>query len=116
MMKLNLGKLNHMKYVILIFVVFQLFACAKQPLATETVEPIIVATKTQFSPTQTATTTPIVIPDFDELPSWMRIPESTVLAALITDDLKGIRNVAFFNAATGEKYEMSMPKDVRGFF
>ncbi len=118
-----------MKNAIIVFVAFLLVSCSGATLQTptspvetetlvtaETVEPIIVATKTQLLPAKTATATPPVVPAFEDLPPWLVTPDPNVLAALITDDLRWIRNVAFFNVATGEKYEISMPKHVSGFF
>ena len=118
-----------MKYVVMVLVAFLLGSCFGTayetpsghietgfPTATETTAPIIVATETQLPPTETATATPVAVQALNDLPAWMKNPDSTVLAALITDDLTRIRKVAFYNAATGEKYEISMSKDVRGFF
>lgn len=84
--------------------------------ATESVETVIVATKTPLPSTQTPEVTPTFIPPLNNLPSWLKDSNPNVLAALITDDLKRIRDVAFFNVATGERYEIPMLKDTSGFF
>jgi hypothetical protein len=58
--------------------------------ATESVETVIVATKTPLPPTQTPEITPIFIPHLNNLPSWLKDSNLNVLSALITDDLKRI--------------------------
>ncbi len=64
------------------------------------------------SPTNTAETT---LPAYS-LPVWMSDPTINILAALITDDYKRTRKISFYNAATGEKYDIPMPKDTSGYF
>ena len=86
------------------------------PTATEAIEPVEVTTKTSLPRTKTPEATPIVVPPIDDLPAWLKDSSPNVLAALITDDLKGIRDVAFFNVATGERYAIPMPKGTSGFF
>lgn len=80
---------------------------AANPTKTETVAPAVA--------TKTPEVTPVVIPSLDDLPTWLKDASPNVLAALITDDPKRIRDVHFFNA-TGERYAIPMPKDTRGFF
>ena len=118
-----------MKYMKLGLIAFFLVSCsgtsyqtpssgpieAAIPTATESFEPAV-ATKTPLPYTQTPDFTPVLIPSLDDLPSWLKDSSPNVLAALITDDLQRIRDVAFFNAATRERYEIPMPKDTKGFF
>jgi len=119
-----------MKYTLVGLVIILLVSCSgtanqtpsSSPIetamltATEPVETVMVATKTPLPHTQTPEATLVVIPSLHDLPSWLKDSNPNVLAALITDDLKRIRDVAFFNAATGERYEIPMPKDTSGFF
>lgn len=65
-----------------------------------------------ISPTNTEETT---LPAYS-LPVWMGDPAINILAALITDDYKRTRKISFYNAETGEKYDIPMPKDTSGYF
>lgn len=81
-----------------------------QTLATKTVSTgTLVVT---VSPTTTAKPT---LPSYS-LPTWMSNASTNILAALITDDTKDALKISFYNAATGEKYEIMIPGNVRGFF
>ncbi len=51
-----------------------------------------------------------------DLPVWISDPNTTIITALITDDIKKIRHLLFVNSTTGEKYEMQVPQKVGGFF
>jgi hypothetical protein len=46
----------------------------------------------------------------------MRSPSTNILAAFITDDSTNSPRISFYNAASGEKYDLSIPDDVRGYF
>ena len=130
MMKINEFGSRFMKYTLIVLAVILLVSCSgttnqspsRSPIetavltSTEPVETVIVATKTPLPSTRTPEVTLTVMPSLSNLPSWLKDSNPNVLAALITDDLKRIRDVAFFNAATGERYEIPMPKDTSGFF
>jgi len=119
-----------MKYTLVALAVIVLVSCSgtanqtpsSSPIetailtVTEQLETVTVVTKTSLPHTQTPEVIPTVIPSLNDLPSWLKDSNPNVLAALITDDPKRIRDVAFFNAATGERYEIPMPKDTSGFF
>lgn len=66
------------------------------------------------NPIPSATLEPLL--DTYDLPVWMKNPETIIAAALITNDIESIRKVAFFNATTGENYEIVMTKSVSGYF
>ena len=85
------------------------------PTGTETAEKASAPTVTP-SYTNPPEVRPSIIPTIYELPSWLTHSTANVLAALITDDFKGIRSVAFFNAETAERFEIPMPKETSGFF
>ena len=70
----------------------------------------------QKAPTATAVSTTIPTSTVYDFPSWMSHPDTVMLAALIRDDTEGTRKINFFNAATGEKFEMSPSIDFGGFF
>jgi len=86
------------------------------PTRTEAVETATVATDTPLPYTETPEARPSVIPTIYDLPAWLTSLNANVLAALITDNFKGIRNIAFFNAGTAERFEIPMPQDTMGFF
>jgi hypothetical protein len=69
-----------------------------------------------IKPTPIPENTPIPLSDHYDLPIWMKYPETNIVAALITNDLEKNRKIAFFNAATGEKYEILMPQNISGYF
>lgn len=49
-------------------------------------------------------------------PQWIKNSDTAILAALIRDDLGKPRGISFFNATTGEKFELEMPTALGGFF
>ena len=49
-------------------------------------------------------------------PVWMKNPKINIVAALITNEIEKTRKMAFFNATTGEKYEILMPQNMSGYF
>lgn len=51
-----------------------------------------------------------------EFPSWMSDPETIIIAAYIRNDISQSLEIHFFNAATGEKFELTTPQDFGGFF
>jgi hypothetical protein len=65
-------------------------------------------------PSPTATLEPF--PSSYDLPVWMKASDTTIAAAILTDDVKRTRKIAFFNAATGESYEILMNRSTSGFF
>jgi hypothetical protein len=70
------------------------------------------------APTTIPTAIPTEIPTTttSKFPLWMANPGTDVLAALIRDDIKKIREIQFFNAATKEKFNLNPPMDFGGFF
>jgi hypothetical protein len=74
---------------------------------------VVVATNTSSSVVEA---TPIPTDTVYDFPLWMKSPETVILAALVKDDLKHSRKVHFFNAATGEKFELSPTMRFGGFF
>ncbi|HJS17765.1 MAG TPA: hypothetical protein VJ785_03390 [Anaerolineales bacterium] len=91
-----------------------------QPSETPKVNAIVTAkildvSKTP-SPTKSPTNTPVSFLSSYTFPAWMSNPETNILAALITNDLEKTRKISFFNADTGENYEIEMPRDVSGYF
>lgn len=71
-----------------------------------TPSPAITTTISALSPTATAF----------NFPQWMRNSDTAILATLIRDDSKKARDISFFNASTGEKFELKMPITFGGFF
>lgn len=67
-------------------------------------------------PTPKLSVTPTPLSSHYDLPAWARNPEATIAAALITNDTEKTRIIALFNAATGEKYEISIPITISGYF
>jgi hypothetical protein len=63
-----------------------------------------------------ATTTLQPTLSYPSLPSWMSNPLTNILAAFITDDSIDSPRISFYNAANGEKYDINIPNDVRGYF
>jgi hypothetical protein len=113
-----------MKYVVLCLITVILVSCSG--VQNQTLTPnqgktaLPVMTETQViainTLTSTAESTPIPAATAYDFPSWMKSPETVTLAALFKDDLKHIRNIYFFNAATGDKFELSPTKRFGGFF
>jgi hypothetical protein len=68
------------------------------------------------SPTQSPTNTPIALLATYSFPSWMSDSNTNILAALVVNEVEYTRKASFFNAATGEKYEIILPRDVSGYF
>jgi hypothetical protein len=114
-----------MKYVIFCLVTILLTACsrlaASTPSSTQTGTVSFAATGIQApinqTPTGITSSTPIPTATLGayDFPAWMT-DSSNILAALISDDFKKTRKISFFNAATGENYEISAPIDMNGFF
>jgi len=46
----------------------------------------------------------------------MKAPDTTIAAAIITNDIMQTRKIAFFNAATAESHEISISQNISGFF
>ena len=55
-------------------------------------------------------------PSSYDLPLWMKTADSTIAAAVITNDRERTRKIAFFNVATGESYEILINQSTSGFF
>ena len=68
------------------------------------------------TPTNVVESTPFPTALVYDFPVWMKSPETVILAALFVDDLKHTRNISFFNAATGEKFELNPTIPFGGFF
>jgi hypothetical protein len=113
-----------MKYTILCLITVILVSCSEvhNPVLTPSQREIASpqATETQLvivnTPTEVVKSTPIPTATIYDFPSWMKSPETVILAALFKDDLKHIRKIYFFNAATGEKFELSPTMPFGGFF
>jgi len=69
-----------------------------------------------INPTAIPENSPVPLSNHYDLPAWMKKPETNIVAALITNDYEETRQVAFYNAITGDSYEILMPKDVSGYF
>ena len=120
-----------MKKIVLVLILFFLSSCAGNqtqpdvlPAQTETIQTMMVKTpiptlviETPIPPKKSPTNTDGVISTptsiIHEFPSWMKNPNTTILTALIWHDSQ---KVYFFNATTGEKFEMDVPTDFSGFF
>ena len=76
----------------------------------EMVEP----SPTRVRPTPTVTLEPF--PGSYDLPVWMKTTETTIAAAVISNEPENTRNITFFNAATGESHEILMNRSTSGFF
>lgn len=64
----------------------------------------------------TVTPIPVAATPSLDFPSWMSNPTTTILAALIKDDVNQTLKIHFINAATEEKFELDVSKDFGGFF
>ncbi len=69
-----------------------------------------------IKPTAIPENTQVPLSNYYDLPAWMKNSETNISAALITNDFEQTRKIAFFNASTGDRYEMSMPQDISGYF
>jgi hypothetical protein len=116
-----------MKIIFLSLVGLLLVSCAANAPATitfsvetPTFNPPVTATESlptkTPSPTPLPTNTPIALLAVYQFPSWMGDPATNILAALITDDIARTRKISFFDATTGESYEILMPRDMSGYF
>ncbi len=115
-----------MRRIILMTLVFLLIACtsttsqnSSQTLTISTEQSETETSSLQETiPTATRVVTPSTVPlpsNFD-LPDWMKSTDTEILAALIQNDMEKTRKIAFFNAADGSRYELELPRDIRGFF
>jgi hypothetical protein len=113
-----------MKYVVLCLITVILVSCTGvqnqtlTPVYSEIASPQVTETQAVVinTPTSALESTPISTATVYDFPSWMKSPETVILAALFKDDLKHIRNVYFFNAATGDKFEFSPTIRFGGIF
>ncbi|MBI5353077.1 MAG: hypothetical protein HZB50_10605 [Chloroflexi bacterium] len=118
-----------MRKIIIGILIFALTSCTGNvgqtpqiPPTNETVTAIVPDSETESSPLEDTDPTPVSentsesLFDYYDLPAWMKDPDTNIVAALITDDYEGKRKIAFFNAITGEKYEILMPQDISGYF
>ena len=113
-----------MKYAILSLMTVVLISCsgvqtrAPTPIQNETALPQM--TETQSIAVSTLSdvveSTPIPTATVYDFPSWMKNPETAILSALFKDDLEHTRNIYFFNASTGEKFELKPTVAFGGFF
>jgi len=88
------------------------------PNQVETALPVMTETQAIAinSPTSIVEPTPLPTATVYDFPSWMRKPETVMLAALFKDDLQHTRNIYFFNADTEDKFELSPTIRFGGFF
>jgi hypothetical protein len=113
-----------MKYVVLCLTMVILVSCSgvKNQMITpgqaETALPVMTETHAIAINTPTSPVEPTPVPTATgyDFPSWMKSPETVILAALFKDDLKHTRNIYFFNADTGDKFELSPKIRFGGFF
>ena len=113
-----------MKYVILSWITVLLVSCSginnqtSLPTQIETASTAIVETQGPINttPTDAVESTPIPTSTVYDFPSWMYSAETGILAALFRDDLEHTRKIYFFNAATGEKFELNPTMPFGGFF
>jgi hypothetical protein len=113
-----------MKYLVLCLVTVILVSCSRVQNQTPTSDQVEITlpamTETQAiatkPPTSTEESTPVPTSTVYDFPSWMKNPETMTLATLFKDDLKHTRNIYFFNADTGDKFELSPTTRFGGFF
>lgn len=113
-----------MKYVVLGWITIILISCSgvqdKAPTPTQHEITPVVFTETPAvivgNPTDFVESMPIPTKTVYDFPSWMNNPQTVVLAALFRDDLEKSRKIYFFNAATGEKFELNPAMPFGGFF
>lgn len=107
-----------MKNIYLLLFVF-LVACttnATQVSETQTPQPI--------NPTQTKAVNPTntllpeqLFPDITYIfPEWVKDLNTPVLVALLENQNTDSRKIAFFNAETGEEFDLNMPEITNGYF
>lgn len=107
--------------LVLITILFLIVACGNnnpQTVESPTAEKIIPTPNT--TPTTISSETPVtksLFPDITyEFPEWIKDLNTPVLAALLENQNSKTRKIAFFNAKTGEKFEIEMPKITNGYF
>lgn len=105
----------------LITILFLLVACGNnnpQTVESPTAENIIPTPNT--TPTTISSNTPVtksLFPDITyDFPEWIKDLNTPVLAALLENQNSKTRKLAFFNAKTGEKFEIEMPIITNGYF
>jgi hypothetical protein len=115
-----------MRRTLLFLLIFFLTSCVQD---TGQIEPAVYSTeepRKNLSSLEEAkfTPTPSSTPDIPserlkskyELPVWMKLADTEIMAVLISDDIQKMRSIAFFNASSGVRYDISLPDDVSGFF
>src|SRR6266542_886459 len=113
-----------MKYTVLSLIMLFLVSCSgvqdqtSTPAQIETASPVVTETQpvVHKTPTDVVESTTIPVPTVYDFPSWMKNPKTAILAALFRDDLEQARKIYFFNATTGEKFEMNPTMPFGGFF
>lgn len=61
------------------------------------------------------TLTPVVVPDTYNLPRWMANSQARILIG-VSDRLNGYFQLSFFNAESNERFDLLLPKYIRGYF
>lgn len=107
-----------MKKVYLLLFIF-LVACntkATQVSATQTPTKIIPTNTQEIKPTITFSPEPLFPDIVYQFPEWMQNLNTPVLAALLDNQVSNTRKIAFFNAETGEEFDLEMPENTNGYF
>ena len=110
-----------MKYMLVGLSVIFLSSCSgfnlqtSQPAQVQNTSTAVSETEVSIN-ARTVTPFPVFTPSNLDFPSWMSNPTTTILAALIKDDVNQTLKIHFINAATEEKFELVVSKDFGGFF
>lgn len=110
-----------MKFMILSLSIIFLSSCSglnpqtSQPIQAQNMPTVVSETEIPVE-TLLLTPTPVPISTVIDFPSWMSNPDTVVLAAFIREDVAQSFEIHFFNAATGNKFELVAPKDFGRFF
>ncbi len=109
-----------MKKIILGLITFLLVSCTGvannfSPAVSPTATIPPTSTKIPAAATSPTVTAEPTLSSYS-LPSWMSSPSTNILAAFITDNSNDSPRISFYNAATGEKYDIDIPNDSQGYF
>lgn len=70
----------------------------------------------EIKPTNTLSPEQLFLDTVYDFPEWMKNLNTPILAALLDNQVSNTRKIAFFNAETGEEFDLIMPENTNGYF
>lgn len=108
-----------MKNIIFLLISFLIISCSNHGTPTNESPTSQAGSPTppkEVSPTSTISQAPLFSETIYNFPEWMKDLNTPLLAAFLEDQRSNSRKIAFFNANTGEEFDLEMPDNTNGYF